>query len=731
MRELRAPTMFFRFCLCLLLCALMRPARAAVDWPAQRGNFALCLLNAPSGFWVGTEDNGLWRRDARGQWQQFTAQNGLGGDTVRCLLSRGNQIWAGHARDGLSIWDGARWSHLGVEDGLPSERVNALAVGENGDVWVATDGGLCRWNDNGGWTVPGSELTRRQIVALACARGEVWAATACDGLLKSSDAGASWTQIRGAPVQPDTATGAGLPSDVLNDVAVDELGQIWVATDLGLARSGDEGASWFFLRGADWQANVEGSAQGLAPHQSSIKVELPGEDWVQSLAPDGDGHLWVGLRQQGAEMRDIQSGELIFGTRFNLANVAAPVDDWVRAIYPLDKGRAIVARYGGGVGGILDAELPAPAPQTKDAALKVPGAFPVLGAESLRQLANPPAPGLVPVSVAAGLWNMDYRTRGDWVGRYGDRLAWVYEQPWPREFARDPGAHFEVRLGPHAKTGGPYTYIAFLGSDNPDVLYNPAIGTRRMDEINDGTWQHNSYPFSWEGPGLWVSVEVPAGAHRVALYFYNNDGHNGLNRYRDYILQLKPWANDLEDADASPDLARCRVSDFWAGVYASFAVPGPGKYWIKVARHRSHVAKFSAIFLDRIGTAAPDAGATAGATAADELPRPSMRGIAYDTQPVPAPAGAQTLTVAAARAAWQALDHAAATGAPAAGEWQRRLQLLRAAQAAGADPNLLFNWRWKLGIWTKTDRVGFAATMAQIEAQRQQQSAAAKTAKTP
>ncbi len=677
------------------------PARA-LDWDAQRGQQVNALLNARDGFWVGTADRGLWRRDAQSNWQQFLADN-----TIRCLLERGGQIWAGTARDGLQIWDGANWNSVGVAEGLPSARVNDLALdSENGDVWVATENGLARWNDEGGWNVAAADLAQRQIVGVACARGVVWAATACDGLLKSSDRGATWTQIKGAPVQPTTATGAGLPSPITNDVAVDELGQIWVATDYGLAKSSDEGASWFFLRGADWEKNVEGSAEKLKPKGAEAPVEPPGEDWVQTLAPDNEGHIWLGFRQQGAEIRDIQTDELLFATRFNTGRVAGPSQDWVRAITPLDNGRAILGEFGGGLQSALQAELPAPdlSSRVKAATLRVPGAFATLSAAQIALV------GTTESASKGALWNIDTRTRGDWVGRYGDRLASVYERPWEREFRRDANAKIGVRMGWNAVTTGPYTFIASMSGNDPDVLYNPAIGTRRMDEVNDGTWQTNKYPLSFDGPNLWCEIEVGAGAHRASLYFYNSDGKtDGNTLYRDYVLQLKPWSADIRDAEQAPDLARCRVSDFQNGTYASFALGGPGHYWIKVGRHRSVATKFSGVFIDRIGQTAPS-------TAPDRAG--ILRGEIYQTQSVPAATENETAIVTAARAAWQRLDERAARGEVAADDWTARHQLLRAARDAGADEALLYNWRWKLGVWSEADRAEFDNTMARIENKR-------------
>ena len=233
-----------------------------------------------------------------------------------------------------------------------------------------------------------------------------------------------------------------------------------------------------------------------------------------------------------------------------------------------------------------------------------------------------------------------------------------------------------------------------------------------MSEINDGTWQHDIYPYSHEGPGLLYAVTVPAGVHRVSLYFYNNDAHEAAPRgYRDYIAHVR--ASD--QAANTPDLARCRVSDFDSGVYASFVVSGPGAYSIKIARHRSEATKLSGVFVDRIGS---------------QLAKPqimsSMRGVDYTTRPAPVIAG-ENATVTAAREAWQKLDSDAAQGKIALGAWQTRHQLLRAARAAGADEALLFNWRWKLGIWTREDRETFGDVMAQIENKRVATGAKKKT----
>src|SRR5207248_438246 len=99
------------------------------------------------------------------------------------------------------------------------------------------------------------------------------------------------------------------------------------------------------------------------------------------------------------------------------------------------------------------------------------------------------------------------------------------------ELAGVPKFSIDVDIGPHraADEAAPYRYVLNLATENPRVLYNPAIGHRREAEVNDGTWQAKVYPFDWEGPDLFVKVNVPEGAYRVSLYFHNNDAATRQN----------------------------------------------------------------------------------------------------------------------------------------------------------------------------------------------------------
>ncbi len=88
-------------------------------------------------------------------------------------------------------------------------------------------------------------------------------------------------------------------------------------------------------------------------------------------------------------------------------------------------------------------------------------------------------------------------------------------------------------------------WIHWIKTDKHRTLYNPDLGYRRQAEWDD---HGEAYPMTFEGPDLWVSLEVPEGTWRVSSYFFNKDGHTGSNRARNYELELRretaplpPW----------------------------------------------------------------------------------------------------------------------------------------------------------------------------------------------
>ena len=239
------------------------------------------------------------------------------------------------------------------------------------------------------------------------------------------------------------------------------------------------------------------------------------------------------------------------------------------------------------------AELPAPVP------LPVAGDAAVLGAR-LGKLTAVLEPG------EAYFLADDWRTEGDWIGRYGNGYAKLcgMTDNGDQDYALLPGYEVVVGIGPHHKADadGAMAYYVHGTSGDQRALYDPSLGSRRQGELNDMTYDLAEYPESYDGPDLWVRVKAPEGVHCLSLYFVNNDAHSSNNgtKYRDYDVQVLPGFADDNVANTSPPLARTRVTDFWGGVYKQFLICGPADYVVRIGRNRSVVTKLQGVFLDPV-----------------------------------------------------------------------------------------------------------------------------------
>ncbi|HLL90559.1 MAG TPA: hypothetical protein VK324_14760, partial [Tepidisphaeraceae bacterium] len=229
-----------------------------------------------------------------------------------------------------------------------------------------------------------------------------------------------------------------------------------------------------------------------------------------------------------------------------------------------------------------------------------------------------------------------------------------------------------------------------------------------------------------------LAVDVPKGVHRVSLYLMNNDPHEGENRHRDHVVELKrradappapadrplPQRADEDSAERErraaarlaekraaerlPAIARTRATDFHGPFYAQFALT-EGRYWLIVRRDGGYCTKAMGVFFDRLGGPADPHIA--------DVPPPMLHHV--DIRPAP-PAEADLTAVGRPRAVWAALDAAweraaadpAAVASLARIEMPYRVLAYRAAAATlgeRADESLA-RWRYKLPLWTSPDR---------------------------
>jgi len=98
--------------------------------------------------WVATLRGGISRFDGH-TWHSYDVVSELApwlaGD-ISAELATGpdGAVWAGVSDTALHF-DGQQWTAYGTEDGLVDRTIRAVAVGPQGEVWFATNGGLSRY----------------------------------------------------------------------------------------------------------------------------------------------------------------------------------------------------------------------------------------------------------------------------------------------------------------------------------------------------------------------------------------------------------------------------------------------------------------------------------------------------------------------------------------------------------------------------------------------------------
>ena len=99
------------------------------------------------GIWLGTWGEGLFYKQGE-LLRQFTTAQGLVGNNIFALKtdSKG-RLWIG-TDEGVGIYDGTKFSSLGIQDGLPSLFITAIEESKDGAIWIGTyDAGLIRYNE--------------------------------------------------------------------------------------------------------------------------------------------------------------------------------------------------------------------------------------------------------------------------------------------------------------------------------------------------------------------------------------------------------------------------------------------------------------------------------------------------------------------------------------------------------------------------------------------------------
>ena len=596
------------------------------------------------------------------------------------------RVWVGHLNHGVSVFNGVRWQNYDVPHGPIGERIFKIAVcPTDGDVWLATSGGLTRYevsrdtwkhytrgqsgkrkaeggNENHltpalspasggeGESKPESPnsylltatsqlpagLPSDQINAIAFDRsGNIYIGTQCDGVARAAREG-NYQDWKRLPTN-------GLPSRLINDLLVLADGTVYAATTAGLAWSWAGAVNWQYRRGKDYPEKLKRLAVGAITNQlpaSFIKNLLP-QDYVTCLTEDVGGVVWLGFRAWpwGVQAWHHPTKQLLDKVPATQVRNA----DYVRAILPLPDGRLMVGDYGAG---LLQTDtpvwpgrtnLPVQSNLSAGGSLPSPARSPTLAElnELLKEIESVPT-SRMPNGAVLSLED-DWRTEGEWTGRYGRFWIALCANWSPKDDVWGAGWNvmYDARIGANHGPGDSLRYwIHWLATTqnrclemSPTYLHSRVLKglttwgvDRRQSEWDD---HGEVYPMSQDGPHIYCSLDIPAGLFYLSLYDVNKDGRAGANRFRDFQISVRQHPGrasldqhfgnttvirsfyDLEQFNQKPELARGRIVDFYEGVYKRFLVRGPTKLTIEVNRNHSYNTILPGVMLDLVDELPP------------------------------------------------------------------------------------------------------------------------------
>ena len=452
-------------------------------WTTDEGlpqNSVYAIAAARDGYlWLGT-DEGLVRFDG----SRFTVFDRLNTPAIRDPFvvslheARDGSLWAGTDRGGLTRLAGGRFSHYGLEEGLPAGRVQAIADGAGGALWLGLrGGGLARFEGGRFRTFRSSDgLSSDNVLAVLEDRtGRLWVGT--DAGLDRLEAG-HFVHL----TMKD-----GLPSGAVRSIYEDRRGRLWIGTIAGLPGMRVGGSLAVFdggrfervpaqaprapngvmailedRQGTLWLGTAGGGIARIRDGrlESAIPGGGPAAGLVWSLAEDSEGSLWIGT-QPGGLHRLGDSRFATWGRRDGLP------DEVIESVYEDHRGVLWIGTHFGGVCSLESGQLKCLstadglAHNRVNAILEDPDGDLWLGTEGgLDRLRGGKITAIVHYTTRDGL-------PADHVNALlRDREGALWVGTWGGGVARFSGGRFE-RYGRDDGLAGPYVNVLYQGRGKP------------------------------------------------------------------------------------------------------------------------------------------------------------------------------------------------------------------------------------------------------------------------
>ncbi|UWZ85241.1 sensor histidine kinase [Occallatibacter riparius] len=253
------------------------------------------------------------------------------------FFDRQNCLWIGTESQGIYRIHGRTVDHFGVSDGLSSNFVDAFYEDHEGDLWIATSGGIDCFRDLRVASFTGREgLPMEEVDSVLASRdGTVWAGGP-----------ENLVSIRGRHVS-SIQSHKGLPGNQVTSLLEDHAGRLWVGVDnsLFIYEEGkfrivtkQDGSQVGFVVGIAEDRNQNVWVETTGPRRclvriSNLKVQEefpePQMPAARKLAVAQDGSLWLGLLS--GDLARLKANELDI---FRFKNSSTPsMESMVKEIF--------------------------------------------------------------------------------------------------------------------------------------------------------------------------------------------------------------------------------------------------------------------------------------------------------------------------------------------------------------------------------------------------------------
>ncbi len=180
----------------------------------------------------------------------------------------------------------------------------------------------------------------------------------------------------------------------------------------------------------------------------------------------------------------------------------------------------------------------------------------------------------------------DRITKGNWRHNYGKELTVLCGFNAPADWVEgDSQEKFKYNV----YTGNPKKFAKTWLSKSFETAEYFLQYPGETDKRRPCNWddQGEIYPLG-KGPDLFVSLSIPSGRYRLALYFLNDPNYYEPNRQ--YTVYIQDKNGEI--------LSATSVGDFYSGVYKKFLITGPTEITIRIFRNLSLNTLLSGVFID-------------------------------------------------------------------------------------------------------------------------------------